>query len=187
MKYFTPELYVRYNSPDEAVVAEAEEEWDRAGERYTGHLEAIRPDLPATVLAFCDEHCLHDADVFAPALLPRATAQGSPQEVCIVTQNVSTLVPEYLNTLILLHYTVTEEPTIDVPLESDVFGQVQPHWLYDEFDLVAPGVFSHEILISTGRVIKLRFRGFRYEVAKMLGSLQDKGLKGFSLNQAAST
>jgi hypothetical protein len=49
-----------------------------------------------------------------------------------------------------------------------VFRPGQPIWLYDEVDLVEPGLFTHEILLSDGRVVKLQFREFRYHFAPLL-------------------
>jgi hypothetical protein len=88
--------------------------------------------------------------------------------VVIVAQNIDTLYAEHLNTLMFLQYAVTVEPMIEGPVESPPFHAAQPIWLYDEIDLVEPGVFSHEILISDGRVVKLRFRDFQYYIASLI-------------------
>ena len=45
---------------------------------------------------------------------------------------------------------------------------MQPIWLYDEIDLVSPGVFSHSILVSNGLVVTIHFREFRYHIAPLL-------------------
>jgi hypothetical protein len=180
MKYFTPELYLRFCSPDPDVADEATEEWERAASRYERHYKKIRQSLPESVRSFADALCLHDAEVFAPARL-----LGGRQEVIIVTQNVNTLVPESLNTLIILHYAVTEDPIIETLSDSSAFAQHNPVWLHDEFDLSGPDSFAHEILLSTGRLIKLRFRDFRYEVAKLVAPIRDTGLKDLSAERAS--
>jgi hypothetical protein len=71
----------------------------------------------------------------------------------IVAQHVNTLLPEFVNTLAILTYSVTAEPAVETAARSDAFHTVQPIWLYDEVDIVEPGVFTHEILISDGRVV----------------------------------
>lgn len=172
MKYFTPELYVQGNSSDPDAVDWVEEEWERALKRYRRHYKKIEGQLPESVRYFHDHHCLHDADIFAPAWLSPQTMPWNFQNVVIVVQNINTLLPEYKNTLMFLQYAVTAEPVIDTPLHSDAFNKVQPIWLYDEIDVVEPGVFSHEIFVSDGRVIRLTFREFQMQVAKLVSPSQ---------------
>jgi hypothetical protein len=182
MKYFTPELLLRFRSEDDDIADAASEEWERAIARYRRRFRKLRPSLPESVRKFHDEYCLHDAEVCAPARLP-----GGQQDVIIVTQNLDTLFPEHLNTLITLQYAVAEAPVIERCPEADAFYQRHPIWLYDEFDVIEPGVFSHEILISTGRVIKIRFRDFRYQVAPIVGRIRDSGVKGVSEGERAAS
>src|SRR5438874_881447 len=58
-------------------------------------------------------------------------------------------------------------PVIERPVE-DFFRDVRADWLYDEIDLISPGVFSHSILLSNGLVITIQFRDFRYHIAPLL-------------------
>lgn len=187
MKYFRPELYVQLNSPDEALADAAEEAIERANDAYCQRWRQIQPHLSPSVVRFGEQHCLHDADVFAPARLADPTPTASPGDVVIVTQNVNTLYPEHLNTLIFLYYAGAEEPTITTPVISDVFNAVQPHWLYDEFDVIEPGVFSHSILISDGRVVTIHFREFRYHVARIISPAALASAGTASLTGAPST
>jgi hypothetical protein len=83
-----------------------------------------------------------------------------------------------VNTLITLYYTVLEPPVIERCPQADAFYQGNPAWLYEELDVLAPGVFLQEILLSTGRIVKIRFRDFRFEIAPMVGPIRDKGVKG---------
>jgi hypothetical protein len=55
----------------------------------------------------------------------------------------------------------------------------RPTWLYDEVDLVGPGVFSHSIFLSTGLVVTIKFCEFRYHIAPLLdtarkGTVEEK-------------
>ena len=86
----------------------------------------------------------------------------------IIAAQENTLIPEFLNTLAILQYTVTAPPVIERPVESEVFSYVQPIWLYDEIDLIEPGVFSHSILVSNGLVVTIHFREFHYHIAPLL-------------------
>ncbi len=166
MKFFPPDFYLRFASDDDAVALEAHEEWERRVKRYRRHYKKIEGTLPLKMSQFQTEQCLHDADVFAPAVLPN-TAPWEEGKVVIVAQQLNTLFPEYANTLAILHYTITSPPVVEVPLDSPVFKKVQPIWLYDEVDVVEAGVFSHEILISDGRVVKLLFSDFNYHIAPL--------------------
>lgn len=166
MKYFTPELFARFNSSDDAIALAAHDEWERQLKRYGRHYKKIEAQLPPMLRKFDSEQCLHDADVFAPALLPGNAPWKAPT-VIIVAQQINTLFPEFLNTLAILEYTITANPVVEIPLPVPVSRQVQPIWLYEEVDVIAPGVFTHEILISDGRVIKLQFRDFNYHIAPL--------------------
>lgn len=166
MKFFTPELYVQGNSSDEDLLDEAAAEWERRIKRYRRHYKKFEAELPLMLRRFHDEQCLHDADVFAPAYLPR-NAPWNGREVVIIAQQVNTLFAEYINTLAILQYSITAAPIIDIPMQSKVFNSTQPIWLYDEIDRIEAGVFSHEILISDGRVIKLLFSDFTYHIAPL--------------------
>jgi hypothetical protein len=61
MKYFTPDLLHRFRSEDEAMGDAAQEEWDRASEKYRKHLERLKPPPAAGRLR---KLCLHDAKVW---------------------------------------------------------------------------------------------------------------------------
>jgi hypothetical protein len=185
MKFFPPELHVRFASADDAVALEAHEEWERQVKRYNRHYKKIEAQLPLKLRLFHTEQCLHDADVFAPALLPR-NAPWNGQEVVIVAQQINTLFPEFVNTLAILQYTITAPPVVEVPVQSPVFKKVQPIWLHDEVDIVEPGVFSHEILISDGRVIKLLFSDFTYHIAPLCLPAQAGSAKETKKQQMAS-
>jgi hypothetical protein len=169
MKYFLPELYVQLNSPDDDLADAAEEAIDRAGEQYNRRWAEIRSQFPPAAVRFAEEQNLHDADVFTPA---RFAGPDFPLggDVVLVAQQVNTLYAEFINTLAFLCYTAVGEPRLEIPVRSPVFRAGQPIWLYDELDLVAPGVFTHRILLSDGRVVTINFRDFRYHIAGLLGT-----------------
>jgi len=169
MKFFLPELYIQLNSGDEDLADVAEEEIDRASDQYNQHWERIKSQLPASVLRFYNEQFLHDADVFAPAVVSQGGFLGQAGNVVLIAQQINTLNADFVNSLACLRYEVCEPPTVTLPVASEVFNRVQPIWLYDEFDVEAPGKFIHRILLSDGRVIQLVFRAFDYEIAWILG------------------
>jgi hypothetical protein len=173
MKYFTPELYIQGNSPDEDVVDRAVEEWERANKRYLRRYKKIKGLLPESFCKFHDECCLHDADVFGPAWLSMQTLPWGFRDLVIVAQNVNTLFAEHLNTLMFLQYALSAEPVIERPGPETFFHKGQAIWLYDEVDVLEPGVFLHEIFIRDGRVVKLRFRDFRYHIGLAEGDAEN--------------
>ena len=125
-------------------------------------------ELPEALRRFHDEQCLHDADWCGVARLPTYAFPLNSQDVTVIARQENTLIPEFKNTLAILQYVVAAPPVIEKPLESKVFSDVQPIWLYDEIDRVGPGVFSHSILVSNGLVVTIQFREFRYHIAPLL-------------------
>lgn len=168
MRYFTPELLLRFRSLDDDVADTAEAAWEQAIKRYRRHWKKISPQLPESVRRFHDEYCLHDADVFGPAKLSVQTLPWGFHDVVLVAQPLNPSFPEHPNTLLFLQYAMAAEPIVEVPVRADAFHLERPTWLYDEFDLIEPGVFVHEILLSDGRVVKLRFRELRFHLATII-------------------
>jgi hypothetical protein len=147
VKYFTPDLYVQCNSPDADEADRALSEWQRANKRYLRHYAKIKSQLPESFRFFHDNCCLHDADLFGPTWMNKPES-GRCKHVALVAQNINTLQPEYLNT--------------------HPFGLGQSIWLYDELNLVESGLYSHEIMVSDGRIIRLEFREFQLQITKLV-------------------
>lgn len=150
MRFFTPELYVRFNSPDVSVANQADADWERALTAYRKHLRSIRLKLPASVANLANDSCLHDAEYlgFSKMAMPAMTG------------DVATIAVRKDGAVNFLVYVLDGEPLVTRPLESNAFHVSQPHWLYDEVDVVGTGVFQHEILLSDGRVLSICFTAF---------------------------
>jgi hypothetical protein len=183
MKYYTPELLVRFRSDDDDIADQANEEWEHAIARYNRHFQRIRSRLPESLRTFHREQSLHDADVFGPAWLPPTPLQFERRGVVLIAQQINTLLPETQNTLAILEYSVTSDPVIEKPVSHESFHQTAvPEWLYDEIDVIESGLFSHEILLSDGRVIKLVFREFRYHIAPLIPTTRPAGVAEATAN-----
>ncbi len=167
MKYFTPELYVRGTSDDDDEVDRVEDEWEEVIKRYRRHYKSIEAKLPPELRKFHKEQCLHDAEVDGPAMVQPFSLPGCPRYAMIAARQINTLIPEFLNTVAVLFYEVTEDPMIEKPVDARVFHGPQPYWLYEEEDIVEPGLFCQEILVSDGRVIKIQFRDFHYSIVPL--------------------
>ena len=150
MKYFTPECYMRFNSADASVANRADADWERALTAYRKHLRSIRLKLSASVAHLANDTCLHDAEYLGFSKMAMPAMTGDVAMIAVRNDGA-------VNFLI---YVLDREPLVTRPLESDAFDVSQPHWLYDEVDVVGPGVFQHEILLSDGRVLLVRFTAF---------------------------
>jgi hypothetical protein len=161
MRYFTPELYARGNSPNQAEARGVEEEWEAALRRYERRWKKIRAAFPQAVRNFDEAQvCLHDAEVlhlarqgerFVIVLQPGAPAQ----------------------TLVILTFTLTEDPVIATELLPETVRTRRLVWLYEEFDLDRGGQCCFEVLLSNGWVVQLRFRDFQFLVGQKILSAPD--------------
>jgi hypothetical protein len=143
MRFFTPELYLRFNSDDDRVADEADNEWERTLTAYRRHVEAIEPQMPVHVKELSQLH-LHDAPLLA--------WHDADPDVCILTVMQG-------GELISLVYVLADAIEVavappDWPLPVDPIN-----WLYDEMEHSANDkkVFEHRILLSDGRVIHISF------------------------------
>ena len=64
MRFFTPELYLRFNSNDEVEADRAHVEWENVTQKYQKHLHKIHDQLPAQAWQLT-ELSLHDAELRA--------------------------------------------------------------------------------------------------------------------------
>src|SRR4051794_18499392 len=63
MKFFTLDLYHRFNSPDVDEAVRADAEWEDAIVRYKTDLQTYRDDLPPGAKKLAEDVNLHDAEV----------------------------------------------------------------------------------------------------------------------------
>jgi hypothetical protein len=182
MHYFTPDLFMRLQDLRDSAARKA---WDRAGEQYSASLEKLWPRLPSTVRKLAALPLLHDAEVMC------MTQSRS---------NVSvTLEPETDDgRLIVLSYTFAEEPQINRSAFPDRYRTEYVAWLYDEIALGKPeanrpssrrgtttrnaqvAVYHHDILLSNGWELSLRFRQVKITRPQRLLAADGNGKGGFS-------
>ncbi|HEX6985517.1 MAG TPA: hypothetical protein VF170_09080 [Planctomycetaceae bacterium] len=166
MKYMTPELYagLQFASVEEAQALD--DEWESNGAKYRAFLAAIGDRLPASVREFLDRAGLHDAELRGFETDP---ASGTAAAVAVLNLRLR-------NRLYTLYYDLLEPPVrtaVEVGLTPEQHRKVwataeTPEWLYDEFDVLGdpadPSGFVHEILLSTGEILRLAFFGFDWHV-----------------------
>ncbi len=156
MKYFTPELYIRGNSPDDAVVEGIEDEWERAIRRYRRHWNKIKRAFPEGVRRFEEARvCLHDAQLLH---------MGREQDRLLLVLEME---PPARN-LVILTFTLLGEPEITTGVLPENLRESRPYWLYEEFNLDRQQTCGFEVFFSNGWALRLRFRDFQFVVAQPL-------------------
>lgn len=160
MRFFTPELYVRFNSSDEEEADRANEAWEKALVDYRKHLDSIQDRVPSQVRKLADL-CLHDAELLAceQPVEPLPSFQVEPfghpfwfaMAILSLRQD-----GQIVSLIYMLWDRIREYP----PPENWPFSKLRTHWLYDEVDLTTTqrgGQFLHRILLSDGRVLEVPF------------------------------
>jgi hypothetical protein len=157
MKFFKPELYIRYNSPDDAEADRADEEWEKAIGNYKIHLSKWSNFMNGSVKELAKKLCLHDAEVLSiqenlpdPSYPP--LFYPFPVATIFLTDNGN-------NTNLV--YFLWDEIGESCPKGEWPFSKLRTHWLYDEIDVEQLGHYLprywHRILLSDGRVVSIPF------------------------------
>jgi hypothetical protein len=163
MRFFTPELYRRYNSPDDAVALAADEEWEQAIARYGEYLAQFQGRMPSQVAKLA-ELCLHDGEI----LLRQEQQQpldlfwfDEPpgRRLGPIWYGAATLAVKLGDELVTLFYFLYDH-IAEQPAPPDwPFSKQREHWLYDEIHWQPGerGRFTHLILLSSGVVLSIPF------------------------------
>jgi hypothetical protein len=160
MRYFTRQLYLDFNSPDDAVADRADEAWEVALREYKEYLEGIHDRLPSNVVKLAELN-LHDAEILSRA---EEIQPGIPfvyldklipipfwSAVAIVSVRVG---DDILSLIYSLWDHIREQPAPD----DWRFSRMGEHWLYAEVDFSeGRGPFVHRILFSSGVELEIPF------------------------------
>jgi hypothetical protein len=157
MRFFTPVLYLQFNSPDDEIANEADKAWEEALTRYQRHLEVIKDQMPEQARALAELH-LHDCEVLGwdEATLPDLRDTGRPFPVWSA---FSVLSVRRDSEVFSLNYVLWDKIRRYPAPDGWPFSKSRPHWLYDEIDVAAdePGRFMHRILFSDGTTAEIPF------------------------------
>jgi hypothetical protein len=146
MQYFTPELYLRFNSSDDAIADQAQLDWENATTAYQIRLDSFRDALPPAVRQLSELN-LHDANLLKHEI---ASEGGRPSQAFLLLQQQKQITA--------LLYLLSDAPG-QTPARLDWPFSPRPlHWLYDEIDF-QQGVFIQRILLSDGQVLTIPFVG----------------------------
>lgn len=158
MKFFTPELYLQYNSANDAEADRADAAWEQALHQYESHLKKLANDMPPRVKELAWKWCLHDAE-----LLSVRNEESEP--FALRFQLLLPFLPIALVALrqeensILLVYLLWKKVRETKPCAEWRFSAGKQYWLYDEIDVDnrCPGLYWHRILLSDGTILELPF------------------------------
>jgi hypothetical protein len=168
MRFFTPELYVRFNSPDDKVADKAYQEWEKAAEQYAQHLAEFRDRTPSQIQRLT-ELSLHDALILSRVEQVQA---GSPfpfrdfpvpfPPLWYATAIVTVKDEDTIRSLI---YCLWDNMRTRSHQEGWPFSKEGEHWLYDELEMelvdvnqrMWSGGYLHRILLSSGIELEIPF------------------------------
>jgi hypothetical protein len=157
MKFFTRELYERGQSTDDAILDEAEDEWEIANKLYEQHLNAIAAGLPTHIRAFNDL-LLHDAVV-------QSIARQADRLVVIVRKDIPP------RDLVILNYELDGEPVVEPFARNPRDWSGLTDFNFDEFDVIQEAgrtLYTQEIVCANGWLLRLRFWDVRFTLASPL-------------------
>lgn len=149
MIYFTPELYERFNSLDDEIANQANDEWDQNLEKYANFQEDWKSQLSKNVREF-QNLILHDAEVL---------------EWKSVGENVILIACQENGNVYEIIYLDAKLKTIKH--ENKVFSWEQCLWLYDELSFGDKAEYIHNILLSNGKELHIEFEDI--EVRLLVG------------------
>lgn len=155
MKYFTPELVIRFGSLDDEVADAAQHEWEEALENYEKHLQQLRPDFPAP-LQQLELLLLHDAKVLS-------IAQRQKQLIMVLHKEIPP------RDLVILTYELESELLIVKEALPAQFRREVMEFMYDEIEVThnnQHAVFCQSILFSNGWEIRLQFSNIEIVLAE---------------------
>ncbi len=155
MKYFTRELKERYASADGAVADAADAEWETALERYEHYLASINSELPEHIRTL-NQLLLHDAIVWS-------IARDGTKLIIVMRKNIPP------RELVILTYTLTEEPVIDRGALPAELCRTVMDFQYDEFELLRQDgtqSYAQSIVFGNGWEMTVRFSDVRVTTAE---------------------
>ncbi len=164
MRFFTRELFERLHSANEAIVNAAENEWERANERYERHLQDMEPHLPPHVQEF-NSLLLHDAQV-------QTIARQDDRLILILRKDIPP------RNLVILAFQLAGEPELEPFAKNPVDWSKTTDFQFDEFDVIRDGeitLYTESIVFGNGWVLHLHFRDVRATLAAPVYPLPGAG------------
>jgi hypothetical protein len=158
IEILTPELYIKFNSPDDVEADRANEDWEAAIRAYRSHLNGLQDQMPPQVKKLAGL-CLHDAELLACKRLDGWLSLRFPFERSPFWPECAILSARQGNEIFSLIYVLGDAIRRHESKESWPFSKLRRHWLYDEVDVAQtePWMFLHRVLLSDGIVMEIPF------------------------------
>ncbi len=181
MKYFTADLYARLQDVnDEQRLRQAHEDWEKAVQGYGQHLQQLAPALSPAIQRLLAVGSLHDSQVLCLGqgktrltILLRPDRPGAE----LLTLTYSLIEPPAINeaglgelrsaNVIWLYDEIARESDWSFDRELRILVPAEPRVQQSGTRNVSP-VFSHDILLSNGWEVHLRFHRLRVERSRAL-------------------
>jgi hypothetical protein len=162
LKFFTQELYMKFNSLDDDEACAADEEWETAIRDYQDYFASVSQRMPDDV-KLLRSFCFHDADLIDPKnlFLSKLPESGLAGMVLRVEENVS-------RAYLILYLLVDDVRELPSPANWP-YPDPPIQWLYDELDISEgrQGAFIHRIMLSDGRVVVVPFTNVRVQTISL--------------------
>lgn len=162
MKFFTPELYLEFNSDDDQVADRADAAWEKALTAYRRHLTDLEPRLPSSIRQLTEIN-FHDAEVLSLQEAAEPTDVSLPKKDHLLAGRSYAVLSLRQGSQVTTFIYALADPLRQAPSPKEwCFSSERQHWLYDELDLAASTrpdrvVFLHRILFSDGSVLEIPF------------------------------
>ncbi len=111
--------------------------WDGRIREYHKYLKSIKSQTPTEVMRLASKISLHDGEI-----------------VGITKSRVTVWLDEVLYSIEFDLDTSAPQPRHLPTIAGHPFDTKGRFWLYDELELISPGLFQFEILLSNGRILR---------------------------------
>jgi hypothetical protein len=188
MKFFTLDLYHRFNSPDVDEAVRADADWEDAIVRYKNYLRTYRDDLPPGAKKLAEDVNLHDAEVLGceyeylasgfPSSWVKFVPQPPVQGPYTTGSQTGAQLIIFLRAADEIHVILYSLWNGTEPQLCEVRRATQRlYWLYDEIvpDQERPRHFWHSILFSDESTLEVPFIGCAYFKFDAPGERKSKG------------
>jgi hypothetical protein len=166
VKYFTPELWIGFNSARRESAFKA---YDRRLRSYRRQLAALLPRLNPPARSFFRDVCLlHDCTLARLEVGDRIESPDeAPTRRGINTRRASVrlfVLSEDGENVYTLHYKNVTRVEVNFPGKQVLFPTgMYPNfgdWGYDELTSAKNGLFRHEVLFASGSTFSIEFKKF---------------------------
>jgi hypothetical protein len=157
MKFFTPELYLQFNSPEAGSTDSGIEGWGKVSQDYDNHLKRNYKHLNERVRDAAANLSLRDSEL----LSIQENAPGRASSPPFFPISIATISVRSGSVITNLVYFLWSEIRQSRPEDDWPVSDSRPIWLQDEYD-VEPHpsylpMYWHRILWNNGKVFSIPF------------------------------